>query len=409
MVANLKIFHIADTHLGFSAYNKLDPESGLNQREIDFYNAFERFVDIAVEKKPDLILHAGDLFDSVRPTNRAISLALDQLIRLSEAKIPIVIIAGNHETPRLRETGSVFRLFEHLDHVYPVYKSRYECIEFPEFDLKIHAVPHCMDAEALQNALEKLVPDSKVKHNIAMLHAAIVGVSVFRSSEFNEQDVASGYLKPEFDYIALGHYHEFCKVDENAYYAGSPERVNFLEAAHKRKGFIEIEIELDTQITDGNGGGDQDEYEVFYPEPVLHELETRPMVDLKPVDCSSMDRFQIGPEIIKRIDEVEPEDKILRLKILNLPMEVYRALDFNQLRKLTAAALYFELQYDVTKDDQDTQVADIRFELLGNEFKSFISNQAIEGLDKIKLTSLGLDYLAAAGADISGEGEELED
>jgi hypothetical protein len=133
------------------------------------------------------------------------------------------------------------------------------------------------------------------------------------------------------------------------------------------------------------------------------------MLDLKPVDCSSMDRFQIGPEIIKRIEEVEPENKILRLKILNLPMEVYKALDFNQLRKLTAAALYFELQYDVTKDDQDTQIADIRFELLGNEFKSFISNQAIEGLDKEKLTALGLDYLTAAGADISGEGEGMEE
>ena len=405
----MKIFHIADTHLGFSAYNKLDPDSGLNQREMDFYNAFERFVDIAVEKRPDLILHAGDLFDSVRPTNRAISSALDQLIRLSEAKIPIVLIAGNHETPRLRETGSVFRLFEHLEHVYPVYKSKYECIEFPEFDLKVHAVPHCMDANALQSSLEKLVPDREVMHNIAMLHAAIVGVSVFRSSEFNEQDVASGYLKPEFDYIALGHYHEFCKVDENAYYSGSIERVNFLEAAHKSKGFIELELELGNQHSGRAVVNDQDEHEIFYPEVTLHGLNTRPMVDLMPVDCSNIDKFQIGPEIIRRIEEVEPEEKILRLKILNLPMEVYKSLDFNQFRKLTAAALHFELQYDVTKDDQDTQVADIRFELLGNEFKSFISNQAIEGLDKEKLTSLGLDYLIAAGADLSGEGEELEE
>ena len=75
----MKIFHLADTHLGFSAYNKIDPDSGLNQREIDFYSVFQRFVDIALETKPDLILHSGDFFDSVRPTNRAISFVMDQL------------------------------------------------------------------------------------------------------------------------------------------------------------------------------------------------------------------------------------------------------------------------------------------------------------------------------------------
>ncbi|RLF47403.1 MAG: exonuclease SbcCD subunit D, partial [Thermoplasmata archaeon] len=66
----MKILHVADTHIGYSAYHKVN-ESGLNQREVDVYNAFEQFVDYAVEKKPDLIVHSGDLFDTVRPTNRA--------------------------------------------------------------------------------------------------------------------------------------------------------------------------------------------------------------------------------------------------------------------------------------------------------------------------------------------------
>jgi DNA repair exonuclease SbcCD nuclease subunit len=403
-VLKLKIFHIADTHLGFSAYNKLETDSGLNQREVDFYNVFREFVDVAIEQKPDLILHAGDFFDSVRPTNRAISFALEQLIRLSEAKIPIVLIAGNHETPRLRETGSVFRLFEHLEHVYPVYKGQYECLEFSEFDLKVHCVPHCMNPEILQNSLEKLVPDPEIKHNIAMLHAAIVGVAAFRSNEFNEQDVASGYLKPEFDYIALGHYHEFIKVDENAYYSGSIERVNFLEAGHKRKGFIELvfgdlAVEEDEDYTD-------DDFEVFNPEPVFHELPTRPMLDLPQIDCTVIDKYEISNEILKRIEDVVPDDKILRLKIKDLPIEVYKSLDFNQFRKLTAPALQFEIQYDLTRDDSEITAPDVRFEVLGNEFKSFLAGEAIEGMDKDDLVSLGLDYLTKAGADTGKNAEE---
>ena len=382
----MKIFHIADTHLGFSAYNKLEPGSGLNQREVDFYSAFTRFVDIALEAKPDLILHAGDLFDSVRPTNRAISTALDQLLRLSKAGIPIVIIAGNHETPRLRETGSVFRLFEHLENVYPVYKNKCECIDFPELNLNIHAVPHCTDAEILLNALESLEPNSSVQYNIAMLHAAVVGVNIFKSSEFNEQEVKSGYLKTDFNYIALGHYHEFVKVEENAYYSGSIERLNFLEAAHQAKGFVELEFGNDAQ-------DDTENNDTFYPQPVFRELATRSMVDLPAIDCTAIDRYDISNEILGHLTRVEAADKILRLKVLNLPVDVYKTLDFNQFRKLTAEALHFEIKYQVTKESEAVQAPSIKFELLGNEFKEFLANEVVEDLEKDRLCKMGLEFL----------------
>jgi len=94
----MKILHVADTHLGYSAYRKVT-EEGINQRELDVYNAFEQFIDYAVKTKPDLIIHAGDLFDSVRPNNRAITFSVKQLIRLSQTDIPFIIIAGNHEHP----------------------------------------------------------------------------------------------------------------------------------------------------------------------------------------------------------------------------------------------------------------------------------------------------------------------
>ena len=380
----LRIFHLADTHLGFSAYNRLDPESGLNQREVDFYSAFQKFVDVALDTKPDLILHSGDFFDSVRPTNRAISFAMDQLIRLSEANIPIVMIAGNHSTPRLRETGSVFRLFEHLENVYPIYKSKYECLDFPNLKLKVHAVPHCTDSESLHQALEQLLPDENYEFNIAMLHAAIVGVKVFRSSELNEQDVKSGYLHKNFNYIALGHYHEFCKVDENAYYSGSLERINFLEAGHQRKGFAEINL---TTADDNEK----------YPMPILKQLPTRPMVELPTIDCLEFDPNEIPSEIQKRIESIEPMDKIIKIKVLNLPMHIYRSLDFNLIGKLTADALHFEIQYEVTKEEQGAGAAGIKFEVLGKEFSEFFAHEAIEGLDKDRLCNLGLEYLTSAG------------
>jgi len=50
----MKILHVADTHLGYSAYRKAT-EDGINQRELDTYKAFEQFVTYAINTKPDFI------------------------------------------------------------------------------------------------------------------------------------------------------------------------------------------------------------------------------------------------------------------------------------------------------------------------------------------------------------------
>ncbi|MDI6886760.1 MAG: DNA repair exonuclease, partial [archaeon] len=166
-----RIFHLADTHIGYSAYRRIDEATGLNQREVDTYEAFKQFVDYALKERPDVIVHGGDLFDSVRPTNRAISFVLGQLIRLSEAGIPFVMISGNHETPRLKETGNVFSLFEHITNVHAVYENHYELVDSD--DLKIHAIPHCDDIEGEK---KKMIENNDSSgFTIARLHASVLG------------------------------------------------------------------------------------------------------------------------------------------------------------------------------------------------------------------------------------------
>jgi len=75
----MKIVHFSDTHLGYSDYGRFDSESGINKRENDVYDVFKEIVDYIIKTKPDLVIHAGDLFDSIRPSNRAISVALEQI------------------------------------------------------------------------------------------------------------------------------------------------------------------------------------------------------------------------------------------------------------------------------------------------------------------------------------------
>src|SRR2546425_7626939 len=87
---------------------------GGNQREADVAEAFRRAVDDLLAQRPDLILFAGDVFHSVRPTNPAILFLFRELqrVRVALPETPIVLIAGNHDTPRSVETGTILKLYE---------------------------------------------------------------------------------------------------------------------------------------------------------------------------------------------------------------------------------------------------------------------------------------------------------
>lgn len=365
----MKIVHVSDTHLGYSAYSKVDEGTGLNQREMDFYNAFERFVDRVLEVRPDAVLHSGDLFDTVRPTNRAISFALEQLIRITEKGIPVVVIAGNHSTPKLRETGSVFKILDHLDNLYPVFKEQYERIEVG--DLVVHAVPHC-DQEKMVHELTRMEP-VRGRLNVGMLHAGVSSLQVFRMGEFNESIVSSSLLRPEFDYIALGHYHNFCQVTDNAYYSGSIERLSFSEAA-ERKGFVIVDLERRRRE--------------------FRELEARRMIDLPAIDARHLDAGALKRELTASLEGETLEGAIVRLVVKDVPYPLYRDVDFHWLRSLASEAMHFEPKFEVLQENHAVQSGGGAIGSLEKEWVSYLEAYALSRGDKDRIKDRGLEYIA---------------
>ncbi len=368
----MKILHMADTHLGYSAYRKLTKD-GMNQREIDIYNSFKQCIDYAVKSKPDLILHAGDLFDSVRPTNRAITVALEQIIRLSKEKIPFIVISGNHETPKLKETGNIFKIFEHLEHIYPIYNNKYETIPFEIKDKKIiiHTVPHCQTKEGFLDNLKKITPDSSADFNVFMAHGAVTGIKEFKMNEFNELFIPTEALSKDFDYIALGHYHNYTEIVENAFYSGSTERLTFAEVDGK-KGCIEIEL------------GSKTRYKFI-------ENDTRSMIDADPINCSNLSIENITKKIQVTIQKIKPHDKIFRIKLENIPSHIYRGIDFNQIRKLCSGAVHFEIKSDVIKEGEQRISENYKIKSIANEFEKFLKDRDVT--EKDLLLKIGLEYI----------------
>jgi len=369
----MKILHTSDSHLGYSAYRKSSPD-GINQREIDTYFAFEQFVDYTIKSKPDIILHAGDLFDSVRPNNRAITFAVNQILRVSEKKIPFVIIAGNHEHPRLKETGHIFSIFNHMENIYPIYNAKYEVLSFDisNKNVKVHAIPQCELKKQFESELEKLKPDSDADYNILVSHGAISGIKVFSMNEFNELIIPVKVLSDNFDYIALGHYHKFTKLTENAFYSGSTERFSYTDAPDN-KGFLEIQI---------NNGKIK---------PNFIELNIRQMIDKKPIICTNLKLEEIMKKIKDAVKEINPKEKTFRIILDEIPAQMYRNLDFSDIKKMSSEAIHYEIKANVIKDGENQTTADSKIDALTSEFKQFLEKQNIP--EKDTLLELGIGYI----------------
>ncbi|MDZ7344357.1 MAG: metallophosphoesterase, partial [candidate division KSB1 bacterium] len=222
----MRFIHFADTHLGFSDYAKVDPATGVNRREQDFYEAWWRVIEAILAEKPDFVVHAGDLFQSPRPNNRAIAVALEGVKRLSDANIPFVVVAGNHSTPRIRSLGNIFEALAVLPNVYACYQGRYEKFilqnETTSKSCAIHCLPHCALTSELEKAYAELHLDTAASWNILTAHG---GWRAYRSDgqldtrmgEFNEQflEDPEARLGLRFDYIALGHYHRYLALNDH--------------------------------------------------------------------------------------------------------------------------------------------------------------------------------------------------
>ena len=91
----MKFIHIADTHLGLAAFNKLDA-TGMNLRERLIYENFLAGIERIIQERPDAVVHAGDLFHTVKPKTRAYTTVLAALDLLQDDGVPPIVIAGNH-------------------------------------------------------------------------------------------------------------------------------------------------------------------------------------------------------------------------------------------------------------------------------------------------------------------------
>lgn len=236
----MKILHFSDTHVGYQAFDRVHEDTGVNAREQDVYDAFERVINRALEVRPDLVVHSGDFFHRPSPTNRALTFALEQLRRLSDAGIPLVLIAGNHETPRTFYNSPILRALRTITGIYPIFGEQWETYCFD--GVAVHGVPHISDERLLRRELERMAPTDNY-FNLLLLHTSLG--KRFLMDEYGEQTFPADLEErlQGFQFLALGHWHNVQKVNlhPNAWYAGSIERLSDTEIGVE-KGFLWLDI-----------------------------------------------------------------------------------------------------------------------------------------------------------------------
>ncbi|MBK8194497.1 MAG: exonuclease SbcCD subunit D [Lewinellaceae bacterium] len=297
----MRVIHFSDTHLGFQAFDVVNAE-GVNAREQDVYDAFARVVDCVLDLKPDVVVHSGDFFHRPSPSNRALTFGLEQLRRICDINIPVVIIAGNHETPKTIYNSPILRAFRSLDCVVPVFGETWEQAVFG--DLVVHGVPHINDNRLLFRELERMQPQPG-KFNLLLLHTSLG--KRFLMEEYGEQVYPEAFESKlqDFQYIALGHWHNYQQIDlhPNAWYSGSIERLSDTEVGTE-KGFLVLDI-------DKNGSC----------AITFEAIRTRPWLKLDLNDCQSKTVAQLLSDMEQFRDAHTIDDAIISLNINDIKVE----------------------------------------------------------------------------------------
>lgn len=243
----MRFLHTADWHLGrlFHTVSLIEDQAHL----------LAQLIDLIRDSRPDAVIVAGDVYDRAVPQAQAVRL-LDETVAAIVAGlgVPLVMIAGNHDSPdrlgfgsALMEAGGFHVRGPFADPIAPVRlgdsHGAVEIYPIPYAEPALvrerlgDAQAHSHDA-AMAAALARIAAQrTQGARAIAVAHCFVAGGDACESERplsvggTGSVDIARF---AGFDYVALGHLHRPQAVGERCYYAGSLLKYSFSEASHPK-------------------------------------------------------------------------------------------------------------------------------------------------------------------------------
>ena len=270
----MRLLHFADAHIDMANYGRHDPETGLPLRVLDFLKSLDTIVDAAIDEKVDMVIFAGDAYKDRSPAPTFQREWGKRIIKLSQAKIPTLLLVGNHDLSPAAGRAHAIQEFDTLQVPYV------KVLQKPEFlkpgdlwdvPVQIIAMPW-ISRSGLMASMESSAADAKelfsnIESRISELvetwieeadkslpliltaHASVEGAT-FGGERLvmlgSDLVLPTGLVKDtRLDYVAMGHIHKPQDVNEGHHppviYPGSIERVDFGEAKDD-KFFVVAEV-----------------------------------------------------------------------------------------------------------------------------------------------------------------------
>ena len=228
----IRILHGADLHLD-SPFQGLSRDQAIARRE-EQRQLLMRLGELAVDREADILLLAGDLFDSENTYHET----AEQICAvLSELPMPVFIAPGNHDpyTPR-----SAWERIPFGDNVHVFTGETAECVSLPELGLRVWGSAFTGRHRAAPLASFKAPERDENTLDVMVLHGEVGNPASDYGPIGADELSASG-----MDYVALGHIHTssgICRAGETFYaWPGCPEGRGFDETGEKGVLLVELE------------------------------------------------------------------------------------------------------------------------------------------------------------------------
>lgn len=254
----MRYIHTADWHLGrlFHGLHLTDDQDYL----------LKQFVDLAREARPDAVLVAGDVYDRAVPPPEAVEVLDEVLARLvGDLGIPVVMIAGNHDSPNRINFCSRLLARQGL-HVVGMLEAVAEPIVLQDTHgpVAIHALPYAEPSmvracvgldgigthdDAMRACVARVLENHpKEMRSVLVAHAFVAGGAEAESerplSVGGAGTVDAGCFDP-FDYVALGHLHRPQAAGRDVVrYSGSLMKYSFSEVDDRKSVYL-VEMDQD--------------------------------------------------------------------------------------------------------------------------------------------------------------------
>jgi DNA repair protein SbcD/Mre11 len=375
-----RLVAVGDCHLGRTHLAHLRDEQGRMLREEDFLRSFDWAIAKTIELEPDGFLWLGDVFDHARPSYRVFTRAAIGLKLLEDAGLRGVAISGNHDTPRLRGTGSPYAALEEF---FPgvSFAWRMEAMVVELAGVRIHAVPQTLSVADFKEQLQRTAGelDTGVT-SVLIAHVALTSLPSREWRDINELEVEEAAFDRRFDHALLGHYHVHQKASKRTWYAGSTDSFSFADRPKGcgPKGLIVLDT--DTGKVE------------HHPNPGERPLETRA------IQAAGMGPAELL-EACHREGADTPERAIVRIFLDEVDPAAYRQVTGQDFQDAIPRAAHVQVEPVYGAAALAVQGGP-EIGRLETEWDGYVEGQDLAGLDRERVRTTGRRFLEDARTEV---------